>query len=334
MRPGSALERRMADLHDRRVPYVKATVVRAHRPASARPGDTAIVLEDGTIEGFVGGVCAEATVRLQALRALRRGEALLLRISPDATVRGDVPDLDGVSALTEPETAAALEAALEEGALTVANPCLSGGELEIFLEPLPPEPRMLVVGQSPIARALLAIGPALEYDVRAVDPAQLDAEALAQASALVVASHGRGEESALTAATRAGLPYVALVSSPKRGAAVLAELDLTAEQRDSIHAPAGLWLGALTPGEVAVSILAEFIAVLRGVPVHHDGAPHHVAEPARPEPRTAVDPVCGMTVAVVADTPHLDLGGREFWFCRNACREAFAADPAHFARVS
>lgn len=334
MRPGSALERRMAELHDRRVPYVKATVVRAHRPASARPGDTAIVLEDGTIEGFVGGVCAEATVRLQALRVLRRGEALLLRISPDVTVRGDVPDVDGVSALTEPAT----EAVLEEGALTVANPCLSGGELEIFLEPLPPEPRMLVIGQSPIAQALLAIGSTLEYDVRAIDPEQVDAEALAQASALVVASHGRGEESALTKATRAELPYVALVSSPKRGAAVLAELDLTAEQRDSIRTPAGLWLGARTPGEVAVSILAEFIAVLRGVPVHHGGTPHPavetVAEPAQPEPRTAIDPVCGMTVAVVADTPHLDLGGREYWFCRNACREAFAADPARFASVS
>lgn len=345
----------MADLAAARVPFVRATVVRARRPASARPGDAAVVLEDGRIEGFVGGVCAEASVRLHALRALARGEALLLRVSPDAP--------------TDPHEA---DAAADDGALTVANPCLSGGEIEIFLEPVRPALLILVLGESPIARALAALGPALEYDIRALPAAQLTPETVAGTAAVVVASHGRDEEEALTLAVRAEVPYVALVSSPKRGRAVLESLDLTAEQRGRVHNPAGLWIGARTPGEVALSILAEFIAELRGVEVktassidvpnadppsadasstdpagrdasdsESDAAePGHGGPTFRPlvdagslGPRTAVDPVCGMTVAVVPDTLYSDAAGERRWFCREGCRDAFEAEPARYAEV-
>jgi xanthine dehydrogenase accessory factor len=100
------LERRAQALRGQRTPFVVATVVRAQRPTSVRPGDCAIVLGDGAIEGFVGGTCAEESVRLHALRALETGEGLLLRILPG----------DG-------------EAPAGEGAITVQNPCLSGGAL-------------------------------------------------------------------------------------------------------------------------------------------------------------------------------------------------------------
>jgi len=287
---GPALEQRIAELTQCHVPFVKATVVRARRPASAHPGDTAVVLADGSIEGFVGGVCAEATVRVQALRTLRSGESLLLRISPGS------PGADDPGEPGE----------IEDGALAVANPCLSGGELEIFLEPLRPAPRVAVLGDTPIARALLAFGPALGYDITP------DGEAVQDADAVVVASHGRDEAPALTAAARAGIPYVGLVASPKRGAAVVADLDLTREERARIRTPAGVWIGARTPGEVAVSILAEIIASLRAATV------------AEPEPRSAVDPVCGMTVAIAADTPYADAGGERHWFCCPACRDRYA----------
>src|SRR5512132_725885 len=99
-------------------PFVAATVVRAQSPTSVRAGDAAIVRPDGTIEGFVGGTCAEASVRLYSLRAMQSGEPVLLRILP------------GV-AEPQPE--------VTESAVTVRNPCLSGGALEVFLEPhLPP----------------------------------------------------------------------------------------------------------------------------------------------------------------------------------------------------
>src|ERR1044072_6570748 len=124
----SDIAQRMDALISDRIPFVVATVVRAQRPTSVRPGDSGIVLGDGTIEGFVGGACAETSVRLQALRALETGEALHLRMVPE----GD-------------ETAEA------EGAMVVENPCLSGGALEIFLDPRPPAPPVTVVGNTPIA---------------------------------------------------------------------------------------------------------------------------------------------------------------------------------------
>jgi xanthine dehydrogenase accessory factor len=312
----------MEDLYTRRIPFVRATVVRGRRPTSARPGDTAIVLPDGRIEGFVGGVCAQSTVRLQALRSLRSGEPLLLRISPDAK---EAPNNDSI-----------IDGRFEEdGTLTVANPCLSGGELEIFLEPLLPPTRIVVVGQAPIAAALVALGPVLEYDVRTIDPEELSETALSDTAAVVVASHGRGEEDALTLAVHLGIPYVALVSSRKRGAAVLAGLELSDEERVSIHDPAGLWIGAKTPGEIAVSILAEFIAARHGVPVANaaDASAESSAVAGMTDPPTAIDPVCGMTVAVVPETLHSDVGGERHWFCRPGCREAYEADPARYAPV-
>ena len=194
-----------AELARSRVPFVQATVVRAQRPTSAHAGDTALVRADGMIDGFVGGTCAEASVREYGLRVLVRNEPLLLRIVPEA------------GAPTE-----------EEGAVTVANPCLSGGSMEIFLEPRVPEPRVLVIGDTPIAAALAELGPPLGFAVEQVagEGAASLADSVADVAALVVASHGRGEEPALTAALRLGVPYVGLIASRKRGAAVLAALDL------------------------------------------------------------------------------------------------------------
>ncbi|WP_395297973.1 XdhC family protein [Kitasatospora hibisci] len=305
------LERRMADLTNSHVPFVRATVVRALHPTSAQPGDTALVLEDGRIEGFVGGVCAEATVRVQALRLLRSGESLLLRISPDAPAE---PQEEG-----------------EAGTLLVANPCLSGGELEIFLEPVRPAPMVLVLGDTPIGRCLVALGAGLGYDIRTAAE-EVTAEELADVAAVVIASHGRQEEGLLTRAARAGVPYVALVASRRRGAAVLDGLDLTTAQRDRIHTPAGLWIGARTPGEIAVSILAELVASRHALSVHTEEA---AAGPAPPsdEPLTALDPVCGMTVAVAADTPYSDARGHRHWFCSTGCRDRFEAETAQPAEV-
>jgi xanthine dehydrogenase accessory factor len=248
---GEGLARRTAALEEARVAYVKATVVRAGRPASVRAGATALVLGDGTIEGFVGGHCAEPSVRLHALHALETGDALLLRIEPG----------DGA------ETTA-------EGAVTEHNPCLSGGALEIFLEPHLPAPRMIVVGETPIAHALAELGRAVGYAVAAqadgtIDPHSDDA-------AVIVASHGRDEDHALAIALEAGIPYVALVASRRRGEAVVADLDVSDADRERVHTPAGLDIGARTPPEIALSILAEIVADRRPqtAPVATDGDRH------------------------------------------------------------
>jgi xanthine dehydrogenase accessory factor len=292
------IEQRARELRRQRVPYVHARVVLAEPPTSAKPGDEALILGDGTMLGFVGGSCGESTIRSQSLVLLDSGESTLLRIS----------------AVPEPA---------QPAKVTVVNPCLSGGTFEVFLQPEIPAPVVAVAGESPIARSLVELGTALGYEVRSWDPSHSG-----EVSALVVASHGRGDEAgALQVALRAKVPYVALVGSRRRGAAVVAGLDVSDEQRGSVRTPAGLDIGARSAGEVALSILAQIVAE-RPRP----SARPPVDRPSVDEPVTAVDPVCGMSVATVPTSLHYDLVGADggvqrFWFCGEGCLRAFAADP-------
>ncbi|HEU5160592.1 MAG TPA: XdhC family protein [Streptosporangiaceae bacterium] len=296
---------RTEELRSDRTPYVLATVVRAERPTSAKAGDRALVLPDGTLEGFVGGSCAESTVRLQGLRLLETGDSALLRITPT-----DSP---------EPQTATGTAA---EGVITVGNPCLSGGTLDIFLEAVLPPVLVHVYGDAPIARALAKVGAALGYDIRAAtDPA---APIAPDTTAVVVASHGRDEEAVLSAALRAGVPYVGLIASRRRGAAVVAELDRP--DADRVRTPAGLDIGARTAPEVALSVLAEIMSV-RPAPERPGGRAPRAPTPAE---REATDPVCGMRVAITDATPRAEHGGATRYFCGTGCRDAFAADPAAY----
>lgn len=294
----TGLSARAEELRRNRAAYVHARVVVAEKPTSAKPGAEAIVLADGTIEGFVGGACAESTVRAQALALLDSGESLLLRITP------------------EPEAPRA-------GTLTVHNPCLSGGTLEIFLEPVVPAPLVVVAGDAPIARAVLALAGPLGHDGQ-----PYDGSLPADTAALVVASHGRGEEGILCEALRANVPYVGLVASRKRGEAVLNSLDVCGSMKARVHTPAGLDIGARTAEEVALSILAEIIATRprqSGRPVAETGDVH-----VESAPQTATDPVCGMSVAMVDASLHLDHDGERHWFCGSGCLRAFASDPSAY----
>lgn len=272
-----------------RIPFVVATVVRARHPTSVRPGDSAVVLGDGTIEGFVGGVCAESSVRLYALRALETGEAVLLRLVPG---EGDAEADDGL-----------------EGAVVEHNPCLSGGSLEIFLDPQLPAARLLIVGSAPIAGALARVAAAAGYEVDS------GASSIEGAAGVVVASHGADEEGVLADALLAGVPYVALVASTRRGQVVRDSLEVPEELRAQLHTPAGLDIGARTPEEVAISVLAQIVA------------DRHAHPPAQVT-HSAVDPVCGMEVAVTDATPSLEIDGQRTFFCSGGCRDAFAAQHA------
>jgi xanthine dehydrogenase accessory factor len=292
-----SVARRAEQLAHERVPFVEAMVVRAQRPTSVHPGDSAIVLADGTIDGFVGGICAEASVRLHALRVLETGEPLLLRLIPGDS--GEARDSDP-----------------GDGAVIERNPCLSGGSLEIFLEPRLPASRIVVIGgAAPIARALAELAAAAGYDVvcgssEELSPSPADA-------AVIVASHGSGEERALAAALAAGVPYVALVASAARGEAVRAALAVPDELRAQLHTPAGLKIGARSPQEVAIAILAELVS-------EHHAHPAPAAAVA-PGPASARDPICGMEVAVTAATIHHDIDGERAYFCCEGCRAAYAA---------
>jgi xanthine dehydrogenase accessory factor len=190
----------------------------------------------------------------------------------------------------------------------VHNPCLSGGSLEIFLDPQLPALRIVVAGDTPIARALADVARAAGYDVG------LDAEPLATDAAMIVASHGTAEEHALEKALELGVGYVALVASRRRGTAVIESLDIPDELREHIHTPAGLDIGARTPGDIALSILAELVSLRTATPVVRS--------------TTAIDPVCGMEVVVGDATIHLDARGVRHYFCCEGCRATYAAQVA------
>lgn len=335
-----------ARLREEGVPFVLATVVRAERPTSARPGAKAIVLEDGEVRGFVGGTCVRPAVRRESLRALADGVPRLLRISPDAPPEG-----------TE----------AEEGVLAEQMACVSGGALDIHLEPFLPSRKLLLAGSSPVVESLAALGEALGMEVRPAERVEGGAAGeeagLAAAAAgafVVVAGHGEGEWAAL----KAGLGgenarYVGLVASPRRAAAVrerLAGMGLSPEEIARLRSPAGLDLGAETPGEIAVSILAEIVEAERSgkraeaisadrppaaapeppaVPNETPAVPNETPAPVVEGPGEPVgislaptperrDPICGMTVS--ADSPHRTTRrGETFFFCCAGCRETFEA---------
>jgi xanthine dehydrogenase accessory factor len=305
------LSARAQELTAQGAAFVTATVVRVEHPTSAKPGNVALVHEDGSIEGFVGGVCAQNSVRLYSLKAIERGEPLLLRILPDGPGMASVKSAANVDP--------GLEVAHDEGSVTVQNPCLSGGAIEVFLEPFLPPPRMIVAGDTPIAAALLRLGPDLGLD--AVDSRGGDSGAVVPSAddlALVVAAHGRDELAILRAALEAEVQYVGLVASRKRGAGVLDELrgdGVPEELLARIDTPAGLDIGARTPAEVALSILASIVQVRRRTST----APRSWAA----APPTAVDPICGMTVVVSADALSLQYAGDTHYFCGEGCLRAF-----------
>jgi xanthine dehydrogenase accessory factor len=290
----TTISERAQQLRRARTPFVHATVVRAAPPTSARAGDQAILLADGSIEGFVGGQCAQNSVRKAALGALQVGESVLLRVLPD----GDVHF---------PEA---------PGACVVVNPCLSGGALEIFLVPEVPAALVRICGETPIADALAGVCATVGYDVRR----DADGANFAGVTAVVLASHGGPEAETIRAALDAGVGYVGMVASRVRGAAILDGLALDDAERSRVHTPVGLDIGARTPAEIAVSIVAELIAAIR---VHG----LRVAATGSGPAREATDPVCGMTVPIGEHTIHLSRDGRDYWFCGTGCRSSFAATP-------
>lgn len=316
-------------------PYALATVVAVRRPTSARPGARGLILPDGTIEGWVGGSCAQPIVVKEALRALADGEPRLLRLSremPSDSRRGD-------------------------GVVDYVMTCHSGGTLEIYVEPHLPAAQLWIAGTTPIAHALVELGAASGYRVSVVDPVAL-AEAFPAAERVVaetsfrsleatappyvvVASQGSWDEEAVAAALALDVAYVGLVASPTRAAAIreyLAGEGVAAERIAALRAPAGLDLGAVTPVEVAVSIIAELVQVRRG----------RAAFVAAPGPATLagtsaarapeaigeivlLDPVCGMTVEREHARHIAEHGGVVYAFCSVGCRARFVKDPAAYA---
>jgi xanthine dehydrogenase accessory factor len=336
--PGRSLAPRIAALEADGSRFAVATVVAVQRPTSAKPGARGIVHPDGTIEGWVGGSCAQPVVVREALRSLVDGQPRLLRLSKTGPAEGRRAD----------------------GVVELVMTCHSGGTLEIYVEPHVPAPELWLAGTTPIVGALAALGGAAGWRVTVFDP-EADESAFPGADRVlhetglavfepeaapyvVVATQGIWDEEALRAAFRRDASYVGLVASPTRAAHVRAWLRdegrVSDERLAALRAPAGLDLGAETPEEIAISILGELVQVRRGTasfvaspgPATLAGASTHEAPAIQPivDDIVLVDPVCGMTVDR-AHARHLaEHEGVVYAFCRMGCRTAFIQEPGAY----
>ncbi|MGB8576551.1 MAG: XdhC family protein [Pseudolabrys sp.] len=248
-------------------PFALATVVRTVSATAAKAGAKAVILPDGTIyEGWVGGGCARAAVLKAAKDALADGQSRLVSVQPP-----DALDEKGLKAGEE-----------REGVRFAKNMCPSQGTMDIFVEPVLPQPQVVICGSSPVAVAIADLArwsgfavtvcaPAAEQSSFAEVDRRIEGYALpvneAGSRFVVVSTQGRGDEAALLAALAVDVDYVAFVGSRKKAEvlkAALAERGVTPERLAKLKAPAGLDLGAITPDEIAISILAEIVAARRG----------------------------------------------------------------------
>jgi xanthine dehydrogenase accessory factor len=249
-------------LHAKGEAYALATVVRTVAATPAKAGAKALIRPDGTIsEGWIGGGCAKMAVLKAAKEAIADGKSRLVSVQP-----ADLLDDLGVKAGEE-----------KDGVRFAKNMCPSKGTIDVFVEPVLPKPELIIFGSSPVAVALADLGPRLAFQVTvcALKEEQqafphadrrIEGYALGAVSAgqryIIVATQGKGDEAALRAALASHCDYVAFVGSKKKIAALRDHLTQggVAEDRFSVlKAPAGLDLGAITPEEIALSILAEVV---------------------------------------------------------------------------
>ena len=341
------MKRDLLDLASRltaeRHPYALATVVRSERPTSGKPGNMALVSADGVMHGWIGGSCTRAEVIRHALETLDEGEPRLLAFGSSP---GRPDDL-----------------------VPVPMSCSSGGKVEVHVNPVLPAPVLIVAGRSPGALALGRLGGSMGYTTLAEVPAdgapdgtlaEVAGEVvgdLAETAARyagrprgwklygVVATMGRRDEGSLAELAAAAPDYLGVIASPTRMEEVrrvLAARGLSAEAIARVRGPAGLDIGAESPEEIAVSILAEIVQ-LEAKPdeqegVESAGAPadtsaNEAASDERASAAQATDPVCGMTVPV-AGSPSSVFEGEPVYFCCEGCRSRFDATPELYISAS
>ncbi len=306
-------------------PFALATVVRVEKPISARPGDKALITGDGALRGWVGGGCAQDIIVREARKALGDGQARFLRL------------VGSGAAISEKS----------EGVLEFPITCHSGGTMDVFIEPVLPRPQLILLGNSPVAVTLAKLANVLDFEVDVLDPGatreqfpaadmlstelDLSPVVVRPLSFAVIATQGHEDEAALEIAVSSGVPFIAFVASRKKLASrleYLRERGLDDAQLARIKAPAGLDIGAVTPDEIAASILAELVQVRRRQWQSLPAAP--TAAPGAAPATEAIDPVCGMTVDIATARYVCEYEGQKYYFCASGCKASFEKDPHRF----
>src|SRR5262245_54831429 len=274
-----------AQLAGRDEPFALVTVVRREPPSSARVGDAALVTASGEYHGWAGGGCTRETVMRESLHAIADGEPRLLSLSPSGRAGAPRP-----------------------GMQLLPMACESGGTVEIYVEPVLPAPRLILYGANPTAEALARIGEAMGYRV------ERSPDAPAKGAHVLIATMGDEDLELLQNVLASDPAYVGVVASRKRFEHVretLAACGVARAALDRVFAPAGLDLGARTPEEVALSVMAQIVQQRR--------------RSAKPDPvvKEAKDPICGMSVTVATARHKAEVAGTTYYFCCAGCRSKF-----------
>ena len=313
----------VGELERQREPFCLAIVTRVQAPTSGKPGFKAVVRVDGTILGWVGGSCSRHALVTEARAALEDGEPRLLRLRPGT--EACPPRADGV-----------VDRVME---------CQSGGAMDIYLEPHGPPPQLIVVGDTPVAESLTALGRLLGFRVIAagvgLDPSRFpDADEIVSdlpelagkidaATYAVVATMAQYDGMALEILLRSPAGYVGLVASRRRAEALREDLrahGVPEEALERIRNPAGVDVGARTPEEIAVSVAAEIVGVRRSSP----RLPSSLEGTPETPTTSAIDPVCHMEVDPATTPLHAVHGGTTYYFCSEGCARRFEATPDAF----
>jgi xanthine dehydrogenase accessory factor len=253
----SDLYAKAAELTAQGKTFAVATVIRVEGSSSARRGSKAIIDAQGKLVfGWVGGGCAESAVRNEALRSMEVRHPLVITLD------------------------------MTDELLGIGMPC--GGKMEVYIEPVMPQPDLLIAGHGRIAEALATFAHLLGFRIIVNDPGA-DQNSFPQAEQViaedfdlvqtpigantyvVIATQHKNDHLWLQRALRGEAAYVALIASRHRAKLVLEYLAAEGVPEDkiaTIFAPAGLDLGAATPEEIALSIVSQIVALRRGGSSH------------------------------------------------------------------
>lgn len=316
-----------ASLSSNNEPYATAYIVRRKNPSSGKPGDKAIITKDGQIHGWIGGGCTRGIVLKEALLAMRDRKPRLVHISPNAL------EQDG------------------GGTKLYKMTCQSGGEVEVYIEPVLPKPQLLIFGSSHISMALAQVAKAMEYRVQVVmsavdsslfpgvdgiiDLAEFAPEQVGKNPYVVVCTQGEGDAEALATALSLNSEYLSFVASRMKANGIYRELHdkgIEFDRLSVIKTPAGLDIGAKTPHEVAISILAEIIQVFRSAEAatEANGGKADNMEVELSNEDYYLNPVCNIPIQKSTAKHVLEYEGEKVYFCCDGCKVSFEREPEKY----
>ncbi len=310
-------------LYQEKVPFATAIVVNRVVPSSGKPGDRAIIMQDGTIHGWIGGGCTRGIVLKEALLAIQHGKPRLVSITPDS------------------------DKAVAKGVISYNMTCQSGGSVSVYIEPVLPRPQIMILGKSHIGMALLKLAKATGYQVtviskgaekvafptadKVIDDDIVEKSMISPSTFVVVCTQGENDGQALFQAIRSGATYVSFVSSRRKANAIYNDLQkkgVTVEELQKVKTPAGMNINAKLPEEVAISILAEIISIFRKETSKEDLIK---AESKLNMDEYFVNPVCNIPIQKSTAKHIIKHKSIDYYFCCDGCKVSFEADPEKYA---